>query len=309
MGMLVDGKWQIQAVNPKTESGEYKRQVQAFRDTIEKGGKYEAEKDRYHLYVSYACPWAHRTLIFRKLKGLEDFISVSVVSPLMLDNGWTFKNDFPGVIADSINNTALLRELYVLADPKFTGRVTVPILWDKKTQSIVNNESSEIIRIFNSSFDELTGNNEDFYPSELHVEIEKINDLVYHNINNGVYKTGFATTTSAYECNFKKLFEALDVVESRLEEREFLVGQSLTEADWRLFTTLIRFDVVYVGHFKCNRNTIKEFKNISKYLKKLYDWPGVAETLNMDHIKTHYYSSHLSINPTGIVPLGPQEIF
>jgi len=309
MGMLIEGKWSVQVVNPKSKDGEFVRQEQSFRSVIEKDGKYEPEAGRYHLYVSLACPWAHRTLIFRSLKELKDIVSVSVVSPYMSDEGWTFKNDFEGVVADDINNTEFLRELYVKADPNFTGRVTVPILWDKKTNSIVNNESSEIIRIFNSAFNDITGNTQDFYPEELRFGIDEINDYIYNNINNGVYKAGFATTSIAYEKNVNNLFEALDKVEKRIDGLEYLVGNTLTEADWRLFTTLIRFDAVYVGHFKCNIKRIKDYKNLSQYVKRLYQHSGVKDTVNIGHIKTHYYASHLSINPTGIVPVGPDELF
>ena len=288
------------------------RSVSQFRNFITSDGSpgptgkggFKAEAGRYHLYVSLACPWAHRTLIFRKLKGLEKFIDVSVVHPDMLTKGWEF-GEYPGVIGDSINNFDFLHQVYTAADENYSGRVTVPILWDKQTNTIVSNESAEIIRMFNTAFNHLTGNDLDFYPENLREEIDEINEFVYHNVNNGVYKSGFATSQAAYEEAFHALFNALDVLEKRLEKQRYLNGTHPTEADWRLFTTLVRFDPVYVGHFKCNLRRIADYPQLANYLRDLYQTPGVAETVNMDHIKRHYYYSHGSINPTRVVPIGP----
>jgi len=261
------------------------------------------------LYVSLACPWAHRTLIFRKLKGLEDMISVSAVHPLMHENGWTFQ-DGPGVIADPIFNADYMYQIYTAAQSDYTGRVTVPVLWDKKNNTIVSNESSEIIRMFNSAFDEVGANKDvNFLPEDLRGKIDELNDFIYPNINNGVYKSGFATTQEAYDEAVVDLFKALDTIEARLENNRYLTGDSITEADWRLFTTLIRFDPVYVGHFKCNIRRIVDYPNLWGYTRDLYQVPGVAETVNMDHIKSHYYGSHDTINPTLIVPRGPDIDF
>lgn len=307
MGLLVDGKWQDKWYDTGKTGGRFVRQDSAFRDTIG-DGPYRAEAGRYHLYVSLACPWAHRALIFRRLKRLEDAISLSVVDWLMLENGWEF-SDRPGCIPDQVNGSDYLHQVYTAAKPDYTGRVTVPVLWDRNTGTIVNNESAEIIRIFNSAFDGLgggIGNPElDFYPEALRGEIDAVNDLVYGNINNGVYKCGFATTQEAYDEAFDALFRALDEVEARLGRQRYLVGARLTEADWRLFTTLVRFDPVYFGHFKCNRQRIADFPNLQNYLRELYQHPGVAETVDFRHIKGHYYESHRTINPTGIVPKGP----
>lgn len=303
MGMLVEGKWKVEDVNPKTKDNEYHRQVQKFHDSF--GEKYEVESGRYHLYVSYACPWAHRTLIMRALKGLEDFIDYSVVSPDMLDDGWSFQKSFKGSTGDKVYELSFLRDLYVKADPKFTGKVTVPVLFDTKTKSIVNNESSEIIRIFNE-ITSFSKNDQDFYPENLREEIDEVNDDIYNNINNGVYKTGFARAQEPYEKNFKKLFDSLDRQEKRLEAKEYLVGDQLTEADIRFFTTLIRFDAVYFTHFKCNMRMIKDFPNLNSYLKRLYQIDAFRLTTNLDHIKRHYFYSHRTINPSGIVPMGPE---
>ena len=307
MGLLVDGKWQDKWYDTKKTGGRFVRQDSAFRDTVG-DDPYRAEPGRYHLYVSLACPWAHRALIFRKLKRLEDAISVSVVDWLMLENGWEF-SDRPGCIPDTVNGADYLHQVYTAARPDYTGRVTVPVLWDRNTGSIVNNESAEIIRIFNSAFDRIgggIGNPElDFYPKALRSEIDAVNDLVYDNINNGVYKCGFATTQDAYEEAFDALFAALDEIEARLGRQRYLAGDRLTEADWRLFTTLVRFDPVYFGHFKCNRQRIADYANLQNYLRELYQYPGVAETVDFRHIKGHYYESHRTINPTGIVPKGP----
>ena len=268
-------------------------------------GGFKAEPGRYHLIVSLACPWAHRTLIFRRLKGLEDMISLSVVHWLLSERGWTF-DEGPGVIPDPIFGASALREFYVKARPDYSGRVTVPVLWDKQTSTIVNNESSEIIRMFNSAFDGVGAAEGDYYPSDLRAEIDALNARVYATVNNGVYRAGFATTQDAYEEAFRALFETLDFLEARLAGQRFLFGGRLTEADWRLFTTLIRFDAVYFGHFKCNLREIRDYPALSRYLRELYRWPKVAETVDFFHIKHHYYASHLRINPTGIVPLGPE---
>jgi putative glutathione S-transferase len=313
MGLLVNGVWQDQWYDTKSTGGRFVRNDAVFRNWITANGEpgptgsggFAAEPGRYHLYVSLACPWAHRTLIFRKLKKLDDIISVSVVDPLMGEEGWTF-SDFPGAIPDGVNGQQRLYEIYLLAKPGFTGRVTVPALWDRQRRTIVNNESSEIIRMFNLAFDAFTDAREDYYPEALRGEIDAINRFVYPNINNGVYRTGFATTQAAYEEAFRDLFGALDEIEQRLSQQRYLVGNRITETDWRLFTTLIRFDPVYVGHFKCNLRRIADYPNLSNYLRELYQWPGVRETVNFTHIKRHYYMSHPQINPARIVPLGPE---
>lgn len=312
MGMLIEGTWHDVWYDTKATAGHFRRGDSTFRNWVTADGSagpsgragFKAEAGRYHLYVSYACPWAHRTLIFRKLKGLEDLISVSVVDPLMLENGWEF-HDRDGATVDHLFGSRALWEIYVKADPAYSGRVTVPVLWDKQTGTIVSNESSEIIRMFNSAFDGLTGNTLDFYPEELRGEIDEVNKRVYDTLNNGVYKSGFATTQAAYESAVYPLFETLDWLEERLARQRYLFGNSQTEADWRLFTTLVRFDAVYVGHFKCNIRRIEDYPNLSAYLRDLYQTPYVAETVNMRHIKDHYYRSHKTINPTGVVPAGP----
>src|SRR5262249_44899866 len=268
------------------------------------GGGFAAEPERYHLYVSLACPWAHRTVIFRKLKKLEDVISLSVVEPLMGSEGWVFGSG-EGTIPDFVNRKRRLADIYLLADPHYTGRVTVPVLWDRRQNTIVNNESSEIIRMLNSAFDAFTDVRTDYYPAELREEIDRVNDFVYENVNNGVYLAGFARSQEAYEEAFLALFAALDTLEGRLSGQRYLAGKRLTEADWRLFTTLVRFDAVYYSHFKCNLRRIADYSNLSNYLRELYQVPGVAETVSIDHIKRHYYGSHRHINPSGIVPLGP----
>lgn len=312
MGLLIDGKWHDQWYETG-KSGKFERKESQFRDWITTDGNpapgktrgFKAEPGRYHLYVSLACPWAHRTLILRKLKKLEDVISVSVVHHFMGENGWTFETD-EAATGDTLYGSEFLHQIYTKADPDYTGRVTVPVLWDKKEQTIVSNESSEIIRMLNSAFDEWADKSVDLYPQGLREEIDRINAFVYPSINNGVYRSGFATTQGAYEEAFNELFAALDKVESMLGERRYLAGDVLTEADWRLFTTLVRFDPVYVGHFKANLRRIADYPNLSNYLRELYQIPGVAETVNMDHIKRHYYGSHRMINPTGIVPVGPE---
>lgn len=308
MGLLVDGKWQDKWYDTSKNGGKFERQASKFRDNVsnDEDAKYPVESGRYHLYVSLACPWAHRALIFRKLKGLEEHIDVSVVHPEMLDNGWEFK-EYPGSTGDKLYGFDYAHQIYTKAKPEITTRVTVPILWDKQTETIVNNESAEIIRIFNSGFNTLTSNDDDYYPEALRQEIDDINEMVYHDINNGVYKAGFATTQKAYEEAVNALFHALDIVEERLSKQRYLVGSNITEADWRLFTTLIRFDAVYHGHFKCNKKQIADYPNIYGYMKELYQVPGVAETVNFDHIKRHYYFSHTMINPTQIIPVGPEQ--
>jgi len=312
MGLLVEGKWQDRWYDTKSTGGKFVRSHSQWRDFVTVDGKpaegrtrgFKAEPGRYHLYVSLACPWAHRTLIFRALKKLQDIISVSVVHHYMGENGWTFRTE-DGATGDTLYGLDFLHQIYTMADPTYSGRVTVPVLWDKKEKTIVSNESSEIIRMLNSAFDEWGDASVDFYPEALRGEIDAVNDLVYPSINNGVYRAGFATTQAAYEEAFNELFAALDTLEDRLSRQRYLVGNTLTEADWRLFTTLVRFDPVYVGHFKTNLRRIADYPNLSNYLRELYQVPGVAGTVNMLHIKAHYYGSHTGINPTGIVPLGP----
>jgi len=317
MGRLVDGVWQDVWYDTRATNGHFKRSESQFRNWVTadgspgpsgKGG-FKAEAGRYHLYVSLACPWAHRTLIFRKLKKLEDIISLSIVDPLMQANGWEFKGDERGGenggTADHLFGSRTLWEIYVRADPIYSGRVTVPVLWDKQKNTIVSNESAEIIRMFSSAFDYLTGSTEDFCPKELRAEIDALNARIYDAVNNGVYKAGFATSQAAYEESVTALFAMLDELEGRLASRRYLLGNNRTEADWRLFTTLLRFDPVYVGHFKCNIRRLADYPNLHGYLRDLYQVPGVAETVNMHHIKQHYYRSHTMINPTGIVPVGP----
>lgn len=316
MGRLIDGRWSTEWYDTTRTGGRFQRTDARFRSWITRDGSagpsgeggFSAAAGRYHLYVSHACPWAHRTLILRTLKGLEKLISVSVVAPKMPnETGWSFTGE--GATEDFVNGKEHLWEIYALAKPDYSGRVTVPVLWDKERRAIVSNESSEIIRMFNSAFDELTGNTDDFYPEPLRPEIDRINARVYDTINNGVYKAGFATTQEAYEEGVIPLFESLDWVDGILGEKPYLTGNTVTEADWRLFTTLARFDAVYVGHFKCNRRRIADYENISHYLKGLYHVPGIRETLHLDHIKTHYYWSHDRINPTRIVPIGPTPEF
>jgi glutathionyl-hydroquinone reductase len=316
MGLLVNGQWQDKWYDTASTGGRFVRTDAVFRNWVTPDGDagpsgsagFEAEAGRYHLYVSLACPWAHRTLIMRALKGLEDMISVSVVNWLMLADGWTF-DDGPGVVPDPVNHAPYLRDVYLAADRRYTGRVTVPILWDKHERTIVNNESSEIIRMLNSAFDEIGAEPGDFYPPPLRAEIDAINARVYDTVNNGVYKSGFATTQRAYEEAVVPLFETLDWLEQKLSTQRFLTGNRLTEADIRLFTTLIRFDAVYVGHFKCNLRRIADYPNLSAYTRDIYQHRGVAGTVNFEHIKRHYYESHGSVNPTGIVPLGPLQDF
>jgi len=315
MGLLQNGKWVDQWYDTASTGGRFVRKASQFRNWITQDGSagpsgiggFQAEKDRYHLYVSHACPWAHRTMIFRILKGLEEMISYSVVHWLMLDEGWTFETG-EGVIADPLYNATRLHQIYTTADPLYSGRVTVPVLWDKKQNTIVSNESAEIIRMFNSAFDGLGAKTGDYYPENRREDIDAINDRIYNTLNNGVYKAGFATTQNAYEEAVVPLFDTLDWLEQRLSNSLFLIGENITEADWRLFTTLIRFDAVYVGHFKCNLHRIADYPALSVYLKRLLDVPGVMQTINMAHIKNHYYQSHRSINPHGVVPLGPSSV-
>ncbi len=313
MGQLIDGKWDTGWYDTKSSGGAFRRSTAGFRNWITADGApgpsgtggFAAEADRYHLYVSYACPWAHRALIFRKLKGLESLISVSAVHPDMLTDGWTFETDDSGATGDTLYGLPFARDIYIKADPTVSGRVTVPILWDKKTETIVSNESSEIIRMFNSAFDGLTGNTTDYWPVHLQEAMVPINDRIYDTLNNGVYKSGFATTQEAYEAAVLPLFDTLDWLEERLSTHRYLMGETLTEADWRLFTTLIRFDKVYHGHFKCNRARITDYPNLWAYTRELYQVPGVAETVNFPHITRHYHFSHETVNPHRIVPIGP----
>lgn len=306
MSPLVNGEMKEDWLDTESSGGKFVRNKSTFLERVTADGSsgFKAEAGRYHLYVSLACPWAHRTLIVRKLKGLEEAISVSIVDPLMGEMGWSFSSN-PGCIPDTVNNKEFLYEVYLESDPNCSAVVTVPVLWDKETSKIVNNESSEIIRILNSEFNAFGDEGLDLYPKGLREEIDEINALVYENVNNGVYKCGFATTQEAYVESFDALFKTLDRLEERLSTRRYLVGRGITEADWRLFTTLVRFDPVYVGHFKCNLRRIVDYPNLSNYLRELYQVPGVSDTVNMEHIKNHYYRSHPSVNPTGIVAKGP----
>lgn len=316
MGLLVNGKWHDQWYDTKSTGGHFERKAPSFRNWVTTDGSagpsgvggFKAEPNRYHLYVSLACPWAHRTIIYRKLKGLEEMISISVVNAYMGAQGWTFAPG-EGVISDPILNATNVHEIYTAAQADYTGRVTVPILWDKKTNTIVSNESPEIIRMFNSAFDEVGALPGDFCPPELLTEIDELNEFIYPTINNGVYRAGFATTQAAYDEAVIEVFTALDTIEERLSERRYLTGNTITEADWRLFTTLVRFDAVYVGHFKCNLRRIVDYPNIWGYLRDLYQVPGIAETVALDYIKAHYYGSHDTINPTLIIPKGPDIDF
>ena len=316
MGLLQEGKWVDKWYDTKSTGGRFIRKSPQFRNWITKDGSagpsgkagFIAERDRYHLYVSLACPWAHRALIFRSLKGLETIVPISVVHWYMAENGWTFAKG-EGVIPDKVNNTEFLYQIYTLAKSDYTGRVTVPVLWDKKNKTIVSNESSEIIRMFNSAFDLIGVKEGDYYPEELRNHINELNERIYTTLNNGVYLCGFATTQEAYEEAVLPLFDTLDWLDNLLSSKQYLTGNIITEADWRLFTTLIRFDAVYVGHFKCNKRRISDYKNLSHYLLDLYQKPGVADTVNMNHIKKHYYVSHDTINPSGVVPIGPSIYF
>jgi len=313
MGLLVNGEWQDKWYATEETKGQFVRSSAQFRNWVTADGSagptgragFKAEAGRYHLYVSHACPWANRTLIFRKLKKLEDMISLSVVHWTMAEDGWTFHQG-DDVIEDSVNHTEYLRDVYLKADRQYSGRVTVPILWDKHTNTIVSNESSEIIRMFNSAFDQLGAKPVDYYPEHLRNEIDEINSQIYDTVNNGVYKAGFATSQQAYENAVVPLFETLDWLEERLQTQRYLMGKQITEADWRLFTTLVRFDPVYYGHFKCNLKHLYEYPNLWAYTRDLYQQSDISETINMYHIKHHYYGSHKTINPTGVVPLGSE---
>lgn len=313
MGLLVNGQWQDKWYDTDSSDGKFEREAAQLRNWITSDGSagetgeggFKAEAGRYHLYVSLACPWAHRTLIFRTLKKLDELISASVVSPDMLVNGWEFDQNNHST-GDALFASDYLHQVYTKNNSNYSGRVTVPVLWDKKQNQIVSNESADIIRMFNSAFNEITGNKDDYYPESLRSEIDELNALVYPNINNGVYRAGFATTTHAYEQAFDDVFTALDKVEKILSKKRYLAGDKITEADWRLFTTLIRFDCVYVGHFKCNLRTIESYPSLSGYLRDLYQVEGVANTVDFYHIKRHYYFSHTMINPTQIVPKGPE---
>ena len=315
MGLLVDGRWQDKWYE-SSKDGAFQREQAQRRNWVTAHGQpgpsgeggFAAEAGRYHLYVSLACPWAHRTLILRKLKGLENLIDVSVVSWLMLENGWTFDTAL-GSTGDKLDHFDFMHQRYTADTPDYTGRVTVPVLWDKKLKRIVSNESAEIIRMFNSAFDGLTGNDLDFYPAPLRSEIDALNERIYPAVNNGVYRAGFATSQQAYEEAFDEVFAELDHLEQVLDANRYLSGEYLTEADVRLFTTMIRFDAVYHGHFKCNLRRIADYPNLSNWLRELYQWPGIAETVDFQHIKNHYYGSHKTINPTGIVPKGPEQDF
>ena len=312
MGLLVDGVWRDEQHAERTPAGRFVRPSTRFRNWVTEDGSpgptgeggFAAARGRYHLYVALACPWAHRTIIMRMLKGLEDVVSMSVVEPLYGPHGWRFGTS-PGTTPDSVNGASELDEIYLRADPKYTGRVSVPALWDKERRTIVNNESPEIIRMLNGAFGRFTNVRTDYYPEALRGEIDRVNTLVYENINNGVYRAGFATAQEAYEDAFRAVFAALDEIEAVLARQRYLAGPEITEADWRLFPTLIRFDAVYYSHFKCNLRRIVDYPNLSNYLRDLYQQPGVAATVNMDHIKRHYYGSQRHVNPTGIVPVGP----
>jgi putative glutathione S-transferase len=314
MGLLVDGIWHDQWYDTSASGGRFERSKAQFRNWITADGAagpsgeggFAAEPGRYHLYVSLACPWAHRALIFRNLKGLAGMIPVSVTHWYMREHGWTF-TDAPGVVADPLHHAQYLHQVYTAADPGYSGRVTVPLLWDTRRGTIVNNESSEIIRMLNSAFDAVGATPGDYYPEPLRAEIDVLNARIYDTVNNGVYRAGFATTQDAYQEAVIPLFETLDWLDQRLATRRYLCGDTLTEADWRLFTTLVRFDAVYVGHFKCNLRRIADYPHLSGYLRELYQHPAVAGTVDFDHIKNHYYQSHNTINPTGIVPAGPVQ--
>jgi putative glutathione S-transferase len=312
MGLLVDGRWQDVWYDTKASQGRFVRTEAQFRNWITRDGRpgptgdggFRAERGRYHLYVSFACPWAHRVLIYRKLKALEDLLPLSSVNLYMGEQGWTFDSG-PSVIPDSVNQAKRLYEIYTIADPRYSGRVTIPFIWDKERRTIVSNESADIIRMLNDAFDEVTGNLLDFYPAELRKEIDELNAVIYPNVNNGVYRAGFATTQEAYEEAATAVFATLDELEARLATRRYLTGPRVTEADWRLFTTLARFDAVYFGHFKCNRRRIVDYPNLWGYVRDLYQTPGVAETVNIEYYKRHYYGSHKTINPYLIIPIGP----
>jgi len=313
MGLLVDGEWHDRWYDTDKSGGRFIRSDSQYRNWVTADGSagptgeggFKAEPDRYHLYISYACPWASRTMIMRSLKGLEDIISVSVVNPLMAEHGWTF-DPAPGVVKDPVMDADYLHQIYTKDDPDYSGRVTVPVLWDLKQDKIVNNESADIMRMFNAAFQGLGSSDYDYAPDELLEAIDEVNAEIYETVNNGVYKAGFATEQDVYEEEVTKLFDELDKIDDHLETNEFLVGDQVTEADWRLFTTLVRFDSVYYGHFKCNLKRLMDYDNLWRYTRELYNWPGVQKTVDFDHIKEHYYRSHEMINPNGIIPKGPE---
>jgi glutathionyl-hydroquinone reductase len=313
MGLLNNGIWQDKWYDTDSTGGRFERHESQFRNWITPDGSagpdgkagFKAEAGRYHLYVAYACPWAHRALVFRKLKGLEDMIDVSYTHWLMGENGWTFKDDPDGIVGDKLFGSDFMYEIYLKADPHYTGRVTVPTLWDKQQNTIVSNESADIIRMFNSAFDGVGAAKGDYYPDDKKAEINDINERVYHTVNNGVYKAGFATAQDAYEEAVFPLFESLDWLDEKLGKSRFLTGDTPTEADWRLWTTLYRFDLVYHGHFKCNIRRLVDYANLWPYARDLYQWPGIAETVNPMHAQRHYYESHDMVNPTRVVPAGP----
>jgi len=317
MGLLVDGEWRDKWYDTESTGGKFERSTSKFRNWVTADGSagpsgksgFQAQSGRYHLYVSYACPWAHRALIFRALKDLTDHISVSVVHPDMMEDGWTFATDFEGATGDTLFGSDFLRDIYIKADPNFTGRVTVPVLWDKAQNTIVSNESAEIIRMFNSAFNEITGNTDDYWPTDLREQIADINERVYETVNNGVYKAGFATSQDAYDDAVHPLFDSLAWLESILENNRFLAGDKLTEADWRLFTTLARFDLVYHTHFKCNHKRLIDYPNLWAYTRQLYQHPDIAETVHFDHIVRHYHFSQTTVNPHQIIPINPTVDF
>lgn len=317
MGLLVDGEWRDKWYDTESTGGKFERSTSKFRNWVTADGSagpsgksgFQAQSGRYHLYVSYACPWAHRALIFRALKDLTDHISVSVVHPDMMEDGWTFATDFEGATGDTLFGSDFLRDIYIKADPNFTGRVTVPVLWDKAQNTIVSNESAEIIRMFNSAFNEITGNTDDYWPTDLREQIADINERVYETVNNGVYKAGFATSQDAYDDAVHPLFDSLTWLESILENNRFLAGDTLTEADWRLFTTLARFDLVYHTHFKCNHKRLTDYPNLWAYTRQLYQHADIAETVHFDHIVRHYHFSQTTVNPHQIIPINPTVDF
>ena len=317
MGLLVDGEWRDKWYDTGSTGGKFERSTSKFRNWVTADGSagpsgksgFQAQSGRYHLYVSYACPWAHRALIFRALKDLTDHISVSVVHPDMMEDGWTFATDFEGATGDTLFGSDFLRDIYIKADPNFTGRVTVPVLWDKAQNTIVSNESAEIIRMFNNAFNEITGNTDDYWPTDLREQIADINERVYETVNNGVYKAGFATSQDAYDDAVHPLFDSLAWLESILENNRFLAGNKLTEADWRLFTTLARFDLVYHTHFKCNHKRLTDYPNLWAYTRQLYQHADIAETVHFDHIVRHYHFSQTTVNPHQIIPINPTVDF
>ena len=317
MGLLIDGEWRDKWYDTESTGGKFERSTSKFRNWVTADGSagpsgksgFQAQSGRYHLYVSYACPWAHRALIFRALKDLTDHISVSVVHPDMMEDGWTFATDFEGATGDTLFGSDFLRDIYIKADPNFTGRVTVPVLWDKAQNTIVSNESAEIIRMFNSAFNEITGNTDDYWPTDLREQIADINERVYETVNNGVYKAGFATSQDAYDDAVHPLFDSLTWLESILENNRFLAGDKLTEADWRLFTTLARFDLVYHTHFKCNHKRLTDYPNLWAYTRQLYQHADIAETVHFDHIVRHYHFSQTTVNPHQIIPINPTVDF